>query len=119
MNTTKKYLLVGVEQLKTSYSNNSQYYTAKFLDTETKKYVYAYPTHKTKNFKLWSTLVINQTLGLYDNIVMWNQQTIDTASKPNLVQEMTQTEVDLFLGKKPKKPPVTTVFNHPLFTVQP
>jgi len=114
---TKKYLLIDVENVRTSSSNNTQYYTCKFLDTETKGYVFAYPTHRTKNFKFWSSIITNNTLGMYDNIVMWNLSTIDTSSKPQLLREFTQAEIDEYLGKKPKKKPVVTVFNHPLFTV--
>ena len=122
MKSTNSYLLCTVGKLTPSRLNKTSYYPLKFLNLTTQEYVTAYPTPKTKNFKNWINIIANNELGIYNDIEMWNDKTINAASKVNCTKRLSQTEVDECLkygvGTKHKpKRPVTTVFNHPLFTI--
>jgi len=121
MSNTKEYLLVEIGSIKQSQKNNTSYYPLKFLDLQTKQYVWAYPTPRTPNYSRWNDIIQNKEYGLYEGVTMWSKETINANSPLECTRPCTKSEANYFVkhGQFGPKQPKNTVFNHPLFTVQP
>jgi len=119
--TKKEYLLCDIGSIKQSHKNKTQYYPLKFLDVATGKYVMAYPTPRTPGYNTWAEIIKNKAYGMYTDITMWSSDTVNANSPLVCTRPCTKAEANYYIqhGKYGKTQPNTTVFNHPLFTVQP